>query len=132
MAKSAKNKPKKVVVDTAKKKKVVTAKAAKKLEPTKAKTKIKGKGRSSSTQAGAAATADMLFGRENFKWVFIGIALIVIGMFLMSGGAMPSPDVWEDDRIYSFRRITLATMLSTTLACTLLKDGVDFYSKSSK
>ncbi|MEL6389120.1 MAG: DUF3098 domain-containing protein [Bacteroidota bacterium] len=114
MAKSAKNKPKKVVVDTAKKKKVVTAKAAKKLEPTKAKTKIKGKGRSSSTRAGAAATADMLFGRENFKWVFIGIALIVIGMFLMSGGAMPSPDVWEDDRIYSFRRITLAPIVILT------------------
>ena len=27
---------------------------------------------------------------------------------LMLGGSMPSPDVWDDSIIYSFRRITLA------------------------
>ncbi|MEL6123892.1 MAG: DUF3098 domain-containing protein [Bacteroidota bacterium] len=27
---------------------------------------------------------------------------------------MPSPDVWEDDRIYSFRRITLAPIVILT------------------
>lgn len=53
----------------------------------------------------------MLFGRENYKWVFIGIGLILLGMILMMGGAMPSPDVWDDSLIYSHRRITLAPIV---------------------
>ena len=56
-------------------------------------------------------SSEMTFGSENFKWMLIGIAVILLGMFLMSGGSMPSPDVWEDDRIYSFRRITLAPIV---------------------
>ena len=56
----------------------------------------------------------MLFGRENYKWIFIGIAFIVVGMFLMAGGAMPSPDVWDDSIIYSHRRITVAPLMILT------------------
>jgi len=29
----------------------------------------------------------------------------------MSGGAMPDPNVWEPERIYSFTRITVAPIL---------------------
>ncbi|MBV6438421.1 MAG: hypothetical protein EPGJADBJ_00044 [Saprospiraceae bacterium] len=29
----------------------------------------------------------------------------------MTGGAMPDPNKWEPERIYSFRRITLAPIL---------------------
>ena len=58
-----------------------------------------------------AADAPLLFGRENFWWMFLGVGLIVLGMFLMSGGAQPSPEVWDDDIIYSFRRVTLAPIL---------------------
>jgi len=53
----------------------------------------------------------MLFNRENFKWIFIGIGFIVLGMFLMMGGSMPSPDVWDESLIYSHRRITLAPIM---------------------
>jgi len=50
----------------------------------------------------------MLFGKENFKWIFAGVGLIAIGLFLMMGGSMPSPDVWDESLIYSHRRITIA------------------------
>ncbi len=53
----------------------------------------------------------MLYNRENFKWIFIGLGLIAIGMLLMMGGSMPSPDVWDESTIYSFRRITLAPIV---------------------
>ena len=41
----------------------------------------------------------------------IGFGLIALGMLLMSGGAMPSPDVWDESIIYSFRRTVLAPFL---------------------
>ena len=53
----------------------------------------------------------LVFGRATLVWVGAGIALMVLGMILMAGGAMPSPDVWDEDLIYSFRRITLAPIV---------------------
>jgi hypothetical protein len=69
-----------------------------------------------STRTRTAATApkvksEMIFGRQNYIWMGIGVGLITIGLFMMAGGAMPSPDVWEPGRIYSFTRITLAPIL---------------------
>ena len=54
---------------------------------------------------------DLLFNRESFKWMLIGLGVMILGYILMSGGKMPSPDVWEPERIYSFRRITLAPLV---------------------
>lgn len=51
-----------------------------------------------------------LFGRKNYQWMFIGIAFIVIGFILMSGGGSDDPNVFND-AIYSFRRIRLAPTL---------------------
>lgn len=87
----------------AKKKKIINTNKEK-LKPTTAK--------SGSTVASVSSEpSSMLFGRENFKWVLIGIALIALGMLLMSGGGMPSPDVWDEGRIYGFRRLTLAPIV---------------------
>ncbi len=86
------------------KKKVITTGANKaKLTPTKSQSKAK--------SAAAVANTEMLFGRENFKFILIGLALIFLGMILMIGGGMPSPDVWDESLIYSHRRITLAPIL---------------------
>ena len=41
----------------------------------------------------------------------LGLALVLIGLETMSGGAMPDPNKWEPERIYSFTRITLAPIL---------------------
>lgn len=54
------------------------------------------------------AKTEMIYGRQNYIWMGIGIGLITIGLFMMAGGKMPSPDVWEPNRIYSFTRITLS------------------------
>ncbi len=57
------------------------------------------------------STSPLIFGKKNYLWVLGGLGLILLGLLLMSGGAMPSPDVWDDSIIYSFRRITLAPIL---------------------
>lgn len=50
----------------------------------------------------------MVFGKQSYIWMGAGIVLIALGLILMSGGQMPSTEVWDDDIIYSFRRTTLA------------------------
>lgn len=61
--------------------------------------------------SGGAAETELTFGRQTYIYMGIGFGLIIIGLLLMSGGEMPSPDVWDEDIIYSFRRITLAPIL---------------------
>jgi hypothetical protein len=52
-----------------------------------------------------------IFTKDNYRWMLIGIIVIAIGMFLMSGGASKDPSVFNKDEVYSFRRITLAPIL---------------------
>ena len=59
----------------------------------------------------SAGSNELIFGRQNFILMGIGLALVLVGLAIMSGGAMPDPSVWEPERIYSFRRITLAPIL---------------------
>ncbi len=106
MAKSKK----KIVVTKTKQDKSAKSKA-KKVVPTASKTKKAVPTKSKGTKSHQFTPKEMIFGRENFKWIFIGLALITLGMVLMMGGGMPSPDVWDDDIIYSHRRITLAPIL---------------------
>jgi len=51
------------------------------------------------------------FGKSNYTWMLIGAALIVVGMFLMSGGKSADPNVFNETEVYSFRRITLAPIM---------------------
>jgi len=53
----------------------------------------------------------VLFDKENYKWMLIGLAVIVLGFVLMSGGKSEDPKVFNYSEIYSFRRITLAPIL---------------------
>lgn len=54
---------------------------------------------------------EMLFGKQNYILILAGIVLMALGYVLMSGGAMPSPEVWDDDIIYSTRRTLIAPIL---------------------
>jgi len=55
--------------------------------------------------------SNILFTKENYKWMLIGLVVMAIGFFLMAGGKSPNPNVFNDAEIYSFRRITLAPIL---------------------
>lgn len=59
----------------------------------------------------SVVTEEFLFGRKNFIIMLIGLGLIGVGMLLMSGGGMPSPEVWDEDIIYSTRRTLLAPIV---------------------
>ncbi|MBU6342973.1 MAG: DUF3098 domain-containing protein [Bacteroidetes bacterium] len=59
----------------------------------------------------SAGKNEFIFGRQNFIYMGIGLGLVILGLAAMSGGAMPDPNKWEPERIYSFRRITLAPIL---------------------
>ncbi len=49
-------------------------------------------------------------GRENYKLLAIGFVIIVAGFLLMLGGRSEDPNVF-DEKIFSFRRITLAPII---------------------
>ena len=52
-----------------------------------------------------------LFGKENYRWMLIGIVLVALGLILMAGGKSKDPNVFNPNEVYSFRRITLAPIL---------------------
>lgn len=47
---------------------------------------------------------------QNYKLMLIGLAIIILGFILMSGGGSDDPNVFNED-MFSFRRITLAPIL---------------------
>lgn len=51
------------------------------------------------------------FDKENYKFLFIGIAATILGFILMIGGASEDPNEFDADSLYSFTRITLAPFL---------------------
>ncbi len=50
---------------------------------------------------------DFIFGKENYKWLFIGLGCIALGFILMAGGGSDDPNVYSD-AIFNWRRIRLA------------------------
>ncbi len=53
----------------------------------------------------------VLFTKENFKWMVIGIVVLAIGMMLMAGGRSDDPQVFDFNQVYSFRRVTAAPIV---------------------
>lgn len=56
------------------------------------------------------AKPEFIFGKKNYKWLFIGLAFITLGFILMAGGGSDDPNVF-DESIFSWRRIRLAPTL---------------------
>ena len=53
-----------------------------------------------------------MFNRDNYKWMLIGVLVIAIGMFLLSGGiSNKNPNVFDKSAVYSTTRITIAPIL---------------------
>ena len=53
----------------------------------------------------------LVFGRETYKWMIIGLVVMAIGFICMSGGAMPDANTWDESVIYSPIRTILAPFL---------------------
>lgn len=65
------------------------------------------------------------FTKENYKWVFIGLAFILVGFLLMIGGGSDNPDAFSNG-IFSFQRWTLAPLL------VLIGYGIEIYAIMKK
>jgi len=62
-----------------------------------------------------------LFGKDNYRWMIIGIAIVGLGLILMGGGKSKDPNVFDPNQVYSFTRITIAPILI------LLGLGIEIY-----
>lgn len=67
-------------------------------------------GKNQNNKAEQQPKQEFIFQKKNYMFMFIGIAFIVLGFILMSGGGSDDPNVFNDD-IYNFRRIRLAPTL---------------------
>lgn len=67
----------------------------------------------------------MPFGRDNYKWVLIGLAFLLVGFLLMIGGGSDNPDVFNEE-MFNFRRLTLSPILI------LIGFGIQFYAIMKK
>ncbi len=50
-------------------------------------------------------------GKQNYILLAIGFGIILIGFLLMIGGRTEDPNVFNEDELFSFRRITLAPIV---------------------
>ena len=66
---------------------------------------------SSSRTTSASKESAPLFGKENYRWMLIGIVIIALGLILMGGGKSKDPNVFNPKEVYSFTRITIAPIL---------------------
>lgn len=67
---------------------------------------------SAQAKAPAKKTASApLFGKENFTWMLIGAAILILGFLLMAGGGSEDPNVFDPSEVYSTRRITIAPIV---------------------
>jgi hypothetical protein len=51
---------------------------------------------------------DRLFHKDNYMLMLAGLVVLAIGFLLMAGGKSPDPTKFDDNVIYSTRRITVA------------------------
>lgn len=67
--------------------------------------------RRNTASAAEAPKEPLSFNKQNYILMGAGLGLILLGLLLMAGGDMPSPDVWDDSLIYSTRRTLLAPIV---------------------
>ena len=63
----------------------------------------------------------MVLGKKNYVFIIIGCLVVILGFILMSGGGSENPNVFQEEELFSFRRITLAPFM------VMLGNGVDLY-----
>lgn len=63
------------------------------------------------TKTVKTSATNHLFGKENYRWMLIGLAVLALGFFLMAGGKSEDPSKFNPDEVYSTTRITIAPLL---------------------
>lgn len=58
-----------------------------------------------------SSAENILFTKENYKWMIIGLVIMALGFFAMAGGKSVNPSVFNDKDVYSPMRITVAPIL---------------------
>lgn len=58
-----------------------------------------------------SSAGNVLFTKENYKWMVIGLVIMALGFFLMAGGKSSNLNVFNDKDVYSPIRITVAPIL---------------------
>jgi hypothetical protein len=53
---------------------------------------------------------DFAFGKQNYRWLLIAVAFLVVGFILMIGGGSDDPDVFNYG-MFNFQRLTLSPIL---------------------
>ncbi len=71
---------------------------------------------------------EFLFDKLNYKILLIGLGIIALGFILMTGGGTEDPNTFDEEALFSFRRIRLAPTI------VLVGFGITVYSifKKSK
>jgi hypothetical protein len=54
--------------------------------------------------------SEVLFDKDNFKWMLIGLGIIFFGFYLMSGGGSEDPNVFNNE-LFSTQRIVIAPII---------------------
>ena len=54
---------------------------------------------------------DMVLNKKNYLFIILGCVVVILGFVLMSGGGSENPDIFNEEELFSFRRITLAPFL---------------------
>ena len=55
--------------------------------------------------------SNTLFGKANLQLMALGAVIMIVGLFLLSGGKSNDPNVFNDNEVYSTTRITIAPLL---------------------
>jgi hypothetical protein len=58
-----------------------------------------------------SAPANFALSKQNYQLIAAGFAVMALGYILMIGGGAKTPDEFDAGALFSFRRITLSTIL---------------------
>ena len=57
------------------------------------------------------SNSNITLSKTNYSIIILGCIIVIIGFVFMSGGGTDDPTVFNEEELFSFRRITLAPIL---------------------
>ncbi len=72
---------------------------------------VKSTAKSQSGKKPEEVKVEFALGKSNYYLLIVGFVIIMVGFMLMVGGGSNDPNVFNEEEIFSFRRITLAPVV---------------------